>query len=281
MIESVITISIAGILAGFFLSMPIAGPISILITSNALKGRLRYCNLVALGASFTDFGYVFVAVFGLTRLYSLYKPAIPYMLLAGAILFFLLGIKLFRTRLDINHLEDKSHLTEKIAKRERGGFYTGLMINALNPTLFIGVLTSSFFVISLLSSMGFHTGGLAARMDQNVKEINQIEGNKLIDTQPITIKQFEDFHIGQTEEIQPDTTEYPSYFHLAISTCYAFFLSVGSIIWFYLMAFLIVRFRTRINVKVLSVFIKSLGAILFSFGIYFVFVAAKILFLYK
>jgi hypothetical protein len=43
MIESIITMSIAGLLAGFIFAMPITGPISILITSNAFKGRLRYC----------------------------------------------------------------------------------------------------------------------------------------------------------------------------------------------------------------------------------------------
>ena len=67
-------------------------------------------------------------------------------------------------------------MIEKIEKREKGGFYTGLMINFLNPTLFIGSLTSSFFVITLVASLGFHTGGLAGRIDQNVKEISRIEG---------------------------------------------------------------------------------------------------------
>jgi threonine/homoserine/homoserine lactone efflux protein len=64
--------SIAGLLSGFIFSMPIAGPISILITSNALKGRLSYCNRVNLGASFADFTYVFIAVYGLTNDYPLY-----------------------------------------------------------------------------------------------------------------------------------------------------------------------------------------------------------------
>ncbi|MCX6326482.1 MAG: LysE family transporter, partial [Bacteroidia bacterium] len=94
MIESIITMSIAGLLAGFIFSMPIAGPISILITSNALKGRLRYCNWVSLGASIADFTYVFIAVFGLTKLYSLYKPAVPYIFSAGSIFFFYLGYKI-------------------------------------------------------------------------------------------------------------------------------------------------------------------------------------------
>jgi len=269
MIESIITISIAGLLAGFIFSMPIAGPISILITSNALKGRLHYCNLVSLGASIADFTYVFIAVFGLTRLYSFYKPLIPYIFTIGSLFFLFLGYKIIRTKIDIEHLEDKSHLTEKIQKKEKGAFYTGFMINFLNPTLFIGVLTSSFFVISLIASMGLHTGGLAGKMDQNVKEIGNIEGRKIENSQVLSMDQFKNIQIGKNKEHQPDLTQYSANFHMLISICYALSLSIGSIIWFYLMTFLIVRFRQRINIKVISVFIKSLGVVLGLFGLYF------------
>jgi len=79
MTESIITISVAGLLAGIIFSMPIAGPISILITTNALKRRIPYCNRVNLGASFGTFTYVFFAVYGLTKLYPYYKPAVPYL----------------------------------------------------------------------------------------------------------------------------------------------------------------------------------------------------------
>jgi threonine/homoserine/homoserine lactone efflux protein len=278
MIESIITISITGLLAGFIFSMPIAGPISILITSNALKGRLRYCNLVSLGASIADFTYVFIAVFGLTELYSLYKPAIPYILAVGAIFFFFLGYKIFRTKIDIEHLEDKSHITEKIKNKERGAFYTGFMINFLNPTLFIGVLTSSFLVISFVASLGLNTGGLANRIDQNVKEISNIEGRKIENSQGLSIRQLENIQILQHKKHQQDQTIYTASFHLLISICYAFFLSFGTIIWFFLMSFLIVRFRQRINIKIISAFIKSLGVVLFLFGIYFGYMAVRILF---
>lgn len=278
MIESIITISIAGLLAGFIFSMPIAGPISILITSNALKGRLRYCNLVSMGASIADFTYVFIAVYGLTKLYSLYKPAIPYIFAIGSIFFFYMGYKIIKTKIDIEHLEDKSHLAEKIKKREKGAFYTGFMINFLNPTLFIGVLTSSFFVISLVASMGFHTGGLAGKMDQHVKEISNIEGGNLENSKILSLDQFENIQIGKNKDHQQDQTKYPASFHLVISLCYALFLSLGSIIWFFLMTFLIVRFRKRINIKVISVFIKSLGVVLGIFGLYFGYLAAKMLF---
>ena len=191
MFESILTISIAGLLAGFILSMPIAGPISILITTSALKGRFRYCNLVSLGASLADFTYVFIAVFGLTKLYTFYKPLIPYIFIVGTLFFLYLGIRIIRTKIDIEHLEDKTHITEKIQKKEKGAFYTGFMINFLNPTLFIGVLTSSFFVISLVSSMGLNTGGLAGKLDQNVKEISSIEGKKIEMPAILSADQFE------------------------------------------------------------------------------------------
>jgi threonine/homoserine/homoserine lactone efflux protein len=275
MIESLITISVAGFLAGFIFSMPIAGPISILITSNALKGRLRYCLLVSIGSFIADFAYVFIAVFGLTKLYSFYKPAIPYIFAVGSVFFSYLGYRIIMTKLDIESLEDNSPLTKKIQKKGKGAFFTGFMINFLNPTLFLGMLTSSFFVISLIASMGLPTGGLAGRIDQNVKEISNIEGKRIDSSKVLTIKKFNDFQKRNGKEPRQDQTRYPSYFHLIISICYAFFISLGSIIWLYLLSFIIVRFRQRINIKYLSAFVKSLGVVLCLFGLFFCFLSAK------
>jgi threonine/homoserine/homoserine lactone efflux protein len=274
MIESLITISITGLLAGFIFSMPIAGPISILIASNALKGKLRYCNYVSLGASIADFTYMFIAVFGLTKLYSYYEPAIPYIYAGGCVLFLFLGYQIFRTKIDIEHLEDKNPLAEKIEKKERGGLYTGFMINALNPTLFIGALTSSFFVITFIASMGLPTGGLAAKMDQDKNEIVSIEGRKTESPRGFTIKKIEDFQERNRKIHQPDQTTYSSAFHLLISIFFAFFLALGNIIWLYLMAFLIVRYRQYININVMSVIVKSLGILLLLLGLYFGFLSA-------
>ncbi len=277
MAESIITMSIAGLLAGFLFSMPIAGPISILITTNALKGRLRYCNLVNLGASFADFTYVFIAVFGLTKLYSFYKPVIPYIFSFGSLLLFYLGYKIYSTKIDIEHLEDKTHIIEKINKKEKGAFYTGFMINFFNPTLFIGWLTSSLLVISFIAALGLQTGGLAVKIDQNAKEIGSIEGKKIENSQSLALKKLDKIPILKNRDHEADQTIFPASFHLAISICYAFFISVGSIIWFYLLAFLIVRFRTRINIKIISAFVKSLAVILCFIGLYFGYQAVRML----
>jgi threonine/homoserine/homoserine lactone efflux protein len=275
MLESIITISIAGLVAGFIFSMPIAGPISILITTNALKGRLRYCILVSLGSFIADFTYVFIAVFGLTKLYSFYKPVIPYIFATGSLFFIYLGYRIIRTKLDIEHLEDKSHIAEKIQKKGKGAFFTGFLVNFLNPTLFIGVLTSSFFVISLIASLGLNTGGLAGRMDQNVKEISNIEGKKIEISKGLSSEQIDYFQKNKRKDREQDTTIYPKYFHLLISICYAFFLSLGSIIWLYLLSLMIVKFRQRIKIKIISLFIRSLCGVLCIFGLFFIYLATR------
>jgi threonine/homoserine/homoserine lactone efflux protein len=275
MLESIITISVAGFVAGFIFSMPIAGPVSILITSNALKGRLRYCILVSIGSFIADFIYVFIAVFGLTKLYSFYKPVIPYIFAIGSLFFLYLGYRIIGTKLDIENLEDKSHLTQKIQKKGRGAFFTGFMINFLNPTLFIGLLTSSFLVISLIASLGLNTGGLAGKMDQNVKEISNIEGRRIEISKSLPGEQIDYFQKLKNKNHQQDKTIYPVYFHLIISICYAFFISFGSIIWLYLLSLMLVRFRQRFNIKILSFFIKSLGAVLCVFGLFFCYLSAR------
>jgi threonine/homoserine/homoserine lactone efflux protein len=267
--ESIITMSLAGLLAGFILSMPVAGPISILVTSNALKGRLRYCNLVNAGAAIADFIYVFVAVFGLTKLYAYYKPVIPYIFGLGALLLFYLGYRIFRTKIDIEHLDDKNHVPELLKKKEKGAFYTGFMINFFNPTLFIGWLTSSLIVISILAGMGFHTGGLADQIDQNAKEISMIEGKNIKMDSGHQLEKLENIQLPKLKNHEQEPVKFPPNFHLIISICYALCISIGSISWFYLLAHLIVRYRKKINIRIISLVVKGMGIVLCLFGIFF------------
>ncbi len=260
MSESLFTLSIAGLIAGFIFSVPVAGPISILITSNALKGRLRYCQKAAIGASFADFVYVFIAVLGLTSLYNVYRPAIPYILAVGALFLLGLGIKIIRTKLSLESMEDDSFLNDKL--KNKGGFRTGFLINFLNPTLFLGWLTSSFFTISIVASLGFNTGGLHQILDENVKAINQIEaqapdaGKRNIQENARMIQQ--EFMESYNDKESP----------WKMSIAYAFFLSLGSIIWFLLFARFLVRNRKHIRISIINRIIHLLGMALCGFGIF-------------
>jgi threonine/homoserine/homoserine lactone efflux protein len=278
MTVSLFTISIVGFLAGFFFSMPIAGPISILITSNALKGRLRYCQLATLGSSVADFIYVFIAVFGLTRFYNWYKPGIPYVLLVGAVFLFYIGYKVFRTHFDLDNIEDKSKHAEKIKSQSKGAFYAGFMINFLNPTLLINWLTSSFFVISFVTSIGYDMGGLYSMVDNNVKVMNHAEGNKTEKKSEQPYFKFEGSKAMDKEVERQMESKKPAYFPLLASSAYAVALAFGSIVWFYLLAIILIHFRSKIKLSVIHFIVRGLAIILFLMGIYFGYTAIRLIF---
>jgi threonine/homoserine/homoserine lactone efflux protein len=269
MSESLITISIAGLIAGFIFSMPIAGPISILVTSNALKGKLKYCNLLTIGASLADLFYVFIAVYGLTRFFSVYKPVIPYITGFGSLFIIFIGYRIFRTKIDLENLDDKIKISGKTSSNANGGFYTGFLVNFLNPTLFFGWLTTSFIIISIVSSLGFNTGGMGSFINQNIIEINHVSGDVIEKPNLPGYLRFDTLQIlKKGPRIQKISPKLPENFHFLISLCFASSLSLGSIIWFYLLALFIIRCRDKINPQILNLIINSLGIVLSCFGFF-------------
>jgi len=267
MSESLITISIAGLIAGFIFSMPIAGPISILVVSNSLKGKLRYSNLLTIGASLADLVYVFIAVYGITSFYSEYKPAIPYIMLGGSAFILYMSYRIFTAKLDLEHIDEKVHVSERIKKKGNGGFYTGLLVNFLNPTLFFGWLTTSFIIISIVSSLGFNTGGLDRMIDNSITEINSISGNVVEKPDLPAYLKFDTLQMLKKEKriAQPEE-KLPGNSNFIISIGFAVSLSIGSILWFVLLGQFIYRWRKKISIKVLNLTINSLGLALAFFG---------------
>ena len=256
--------------------MPIAGPISILVTSNALKGRVRYCNMVSIGASIADFVYVFAAVFGLTKFYSLYKPVIPYVLLAGTLFLLYLGYKISKTSLDLQHVKDESSPLKKIRK-EDNGFLTGFLLNFLNPTLFLGWLTSSFIVISLVASLGFNTGGLDKSVDNSFKTINRSSQDSTLKYRTLSYLHLDSVKIIKHKPAAEELSGFPKSFPLLLSLSYAFFLSLGSVIWFFYLAIVLAKHRSRIDVNVVNRIIRLLALVLCLLGLFLGYKAIKML----
>ncbi len=255
MIESFITVVLIGFFAGFIFSMPIAGPISIIITSNALKGNLKFCIRTALGASIVEFFYVLIAVFGLSVLFSLYSSIIPYVLIVGSIFLLAIGIKIFRTNIKLEDIERSYSSDER--EEKNGGLRTGLIINLTNPSLFFGVLTSSFLVLSFASSIGLNTGGLDLLVQKNVTSLQEITGDETtkIDTT----------YIAKSNE--SEETEHSSYAFL-LSFVYALALAFGGFVWLVILAKLLVKYRNKIKIEILNWTIRILGLLLCGIGVY-------------
>jgi threonine/homoserine/homoserine lactone efflux protein len=277
----IITISIIGLIAGFLFSMPIAGPISILITSNALKGRLKYCNLLTIGAAIADFIYVLIAVYGITHLFSAYKGVIPYILGAGAIFVFYIGVRIIRTKFDPEHIDEEQRLADEQEKKHKGAIYTGFMLNFLNPTLFFGWLISSFIALSFAASLGFDTGGLSSAVDQSLDQIERIEGGISEKPRIPSYLQFDTLKIlkkeYQSQRHIEKPLKVPVYNHFITSFFYAAFLATGSILWFFLLSVTLVRFRKKININILNWMVRTMGIALCLFALFFGYTAVRML----
>ena len=268
MTGNLIFISIIGLVVGFILSVPVAGPTSIVITSNALKGRTRYCNLISIGASFADLVYVFISVYGLTKLYVLYKPYIPYVLLTGCLFVIYIGYNITKSKLDLEDIDESKLLTEKKYVKSDNGFVTGIMLGFLNPSLFFGWMTSSFIIFTTLATLGFNTGGLETNGRNEVMEIKNMDGNSSKAKDTISLSQIQRDEVSNQNAITEYAEPFPKNYPLLLSLCYAFFISVGSIIWFYYMSMLISKFRKQINARIVHRTIQVLGIALIVFGLF-------------
>lgn len=222
--------------------------------------------MAIIGASFADFVYVFAAVYGLTRFYSVYKPYIPYVLLVGTVFLFFLGYKISKTKIDLTHMDDKNPLAEKIAEKHWNGFWAGFMLNFLNPTLFLGWLSSSFIIFSLVSALGFNTGGLDQNVYNSYTSVNTTPQDSTPGKKALSYFHLDSLKVNQHAASTEALTSVPKYFPVLLSASYAFFLSLGSIIWFYYLVFLLEKYRHRLNINTVNRIIRLLGWILFLLG---------------
>lgn len=245
-----------GFTAGFILSIPVAGPINILITSNALLGKLRYCLRVALGASVIEFFYVLIIVFGIVSLYKFYKPFVPYILLVGAVVLVIVGVKVTKTRFNITNVNLKEIVKDKIANK--GGFSTGILINITNPSLFLGWLSSTFIIFSLASSLNLNTGGLDVIVQENLDTIQKMNSEKQLEHKidSSIVERFNNH--SKPDQLNP----------IVLSLIYAGSLSLGSFLWLNLYSRMIVKFRTKLRIGLISGIIKILGFVLILIGFF-------------
>jgi threonine/homoserine/homoserine lactone efflux protein len=272
MMESLITISLVGLVVGFVFSMPIAGPVSILITSHGLKGQLRYCITAALGAAIVDMVVCFVVVHGFTRLFSVIVNFVPYILFCGSIILFFIGLKIVKARFDFDHLDiKKTGLRRFIKVQEKNGFWTGFFLNVSNPSIFFGWLTSSTIVMSFVASVGLNVGGIDHVLGNNVVIVNGFANNQSVAKEMMKtpkVPRIVEANPSRPIHNQENTGKYSNLFHWLFSLSYAFFLAVGTVIWFSLLSYLLVRHRAKLKIGFITKMVHSLGIFLCVFAIY-------------
>lgn len=125
---------VVGYLFGFLGSMPLTGPIAVVVLHQAFLGQFRYAFLIALGASIAESLYCALAMFGFELLLTKYPLVVEIIRTFSGILLIILGIIFMRSSL----VQKRKKIPENSQAR---GFkrylILGFTISALNPVLLI------------------------------------------------------------------------------------------------------------------------------------------------
>ncbi|MCU0609879.1 MAG: LysE family transporter [Chitinispirillaceae bacterium] len=252
--DSIVIISVIGFLLGIVGSMPIVGPVGILISSHALRGHLGFCLTAAIGASIIDFAACFLAVHGFSRFYPLFAKLIPYILLVGSAVLFFVGIRIIRAAKKSFGTNAGIGDQNALRLKKRSGFWSGFIVNASNPPVFIGWLTSSLIVLSFAASLGLDVGGLDRQMAENVTLLREHTGVK------------HDVKSGAVDSSA--APEQPHRYRFVVSFCFAFFVALGTNVWYFFLARFLSRNQKKIRVDILGKIIRVLGLLLCCTAVY-------------
>lgn len=141
---------------GFVGSMPIAGPVSLLVVQRGAAGRYRDGLLLACGAAVAEAGYCAGALYGYEFLLDRWPPLRPLLSAFGALLLIALGIHFMRRRrpraggpAPSRALVTRSHEAA-----------LGFTLVGLNPS----VVVSWLAVLAALHAMGLKPEGSSDRL---------------------------------------------------------------------------------------------------------------------
>jgi threonine/homoserine/homoserine lactone efflux protein len=120
-----------GFTVGFVFSMPVAGPISILVFGRGLQDRIRSGVYLALGGALAESVYAYLAFWGFSELLTVHPWVQPISRGVAAVLLIGLGLHFMLKR----SRGDAPEVPPDPAVGNKRSFFLGFTITALNPTL--------------------------------------------------------------------------------------------------------------------------------------------------
>lgn len=137
-----LTAALIGLLIGFVGSMPVAGPIAVLVFGHGLQNRSRDALSLALGAALAESVYAYLAFWGFSAFLVRYPWIERAAHFGASVMFIVLGVYFYRKR----HMVPRENAA--VATRKKRSFLLGLTITAMNPTL---IATWTFTVTTVYS----------------------------------------------------------------------------------------------------------------------------------
>lgn len=134
-----LTAIVIGFLFGFVGSVPLAGPIAVLVFAAAVDGRFKNALYIGLGCALAEAFYATLAFWGFSTFLTRYPAIVPITRVVAAVILIVLGIVFMRQK---PGPEDAAPVVERRGR----SFLLGFSITALNPTL-IGTWAAAVTVL--------------------------------------------------------------------------------------------------------------------------------------
>ena len=152
------TPTLLGFLFGFIGSMPISGPISLLVFHRGLHARYRDGWAIGLGGAIAEGIYCGLAIYGLTTLLEGFTFLEPLAKGMGILLLLVVGLYFM-----VVHQENReeSRIAQRATSSWIGQFLVGFSVAALNPTLIFTWSMTAAMLYSL-ANLTFQTYELIA-----------------------------------------------------------------------------------------------------------------------
>ena len=122
-----------GFAFGYLGSMPVAGPISVLVLHLGLTQHPRHGLWVAVGGALAESGYALLAFWGLSAVLARYPMILPAARAVGAVLLLGLGLAMMLMRSPAAAAPPP----QSQPRGQKRSFVLGFLITALNPTLIV------------------------------------------------------------------------------------------------------------------------------------------------
>ena len=123
---------VVGFCFGFVGSIPVAGPIALLVFAYGMQGKNKNAVLVAVGGAIAEAAYAYMAFWGLARLLVGHPEIVANSRGAGALILLGLGVYFLLRRPTKDRVEGPPS-----GRGRKRSFVLGFTVTALNPTLIV------------------------------------------------------------------------------------------------------------------------------------------------
>jgi len=146
----ILAVCLISLAFGFFGSMPLAGPIAVMVVSRASRRHYAEALHIAFGAAVAEAVYAGVAFWSFTSLLASYPLVVPISRGVTAVVLSVLGVRFAMW---------KQHDQKDKYERKAGTWLVGFSLSAINPTLLITWSAAVAFLYS--KGLGVSSGVVA------------------------------------------------------------------------------------------------------------------------